>query len=99
VVFYHLIVWLLLPLKQMPRLAPRAKFVAQNVVLVGFLYCFMPATHWFPRLTLGWWTSQNVLWAYFHITVSFAVSGFNPRWVARWFAPRAFAPAVAGIST
>lgn len=94
VVFYHLLVWTVLPLRRLSSGAARAKFVAQVAVVTALFYCLMPAAGLVPALTLHWWLRQSQLWGYFHITTSFAIAGFNPAWVTRWFFP---APSLPGV--
>ncbi|HEU4733270.1 MAG TPA: hypothetical protein VFT22_35500 [Kofleriaceae bacterium] len=95
VVFYHLIVWIVLPLRQLPGATGKLRFLAQTVALSTVFYCLTPAVNVFPALDSRFWLRQSELWGYFHITMSFAASAFNPRWISRWFVPRPVAVATA----
>lgn len=94
VVFYHLVVWIILPLRQLPGVG-KVKFVGQTVAVSAVFYCLTPAVNLLPSLDDAFWLKQSELWAYVHITTSFATSAFNPRWMSRWFAPRSLAAATA----
>src|SRR5207253_2063628 len=54
-VFYHLFVWILLPLRQLRSTLARLRFLAETAVVSGLLFCFTPWLGWFPALTSGWW--------------------------------------------
>ncbi len=88
VVFYHLIVWILLPLRQLPGTAGKLKFLAQTAAACTVFFCLTPVVNLFPSLDSSFWVPQSQLWGYFHVTMSFAASSFNPRWISRWFVPR-----------
>lgn len=90
-IFYHLIVWMMVPLRQLASTAARLTFLAQTAVISALLFTLMPYLGWFRHLTLSFWIGQSEFWGYFHITTSFALSGFNPRWISRWFAQRPLA--------
>ncbi len=94
VVFYHLVVWILLPLKQLPSARGKLTFLAQTAALSIAFFCLTPSVHWFPSLTGGFWLQQSEFWAYIHITATFALSSLNPRCITRWFVPRTLVPAV-----
>lgn len=87
VVFYHLIVWILLPLRQLPGAAAKLRFLAQTFAACAAFFCLTPAVNLFPSLNSRFWATQSEVWGYFHVTMSFAASAFNPRWISRWFAP------------
>jgi hypothetical protein len=87
VVFYHLIVWILLPLRQLRGAAAKLKFLAQTAAACTVFFCLTPTVNLFPSLDSSFWVPQSQFWGYFHVTMSFAASAFNPRWISRWFVP------------
>lgn len=87
-VFYHLIVWMMVPLRQLRGAAARLGYLAQTAAVSLFFFALMPHLGWFRHLTLPWWVGQSEFWGFFHITTSFSLSRFNPGFITRWFQPR-----------
>lgn len=93
--FYHLFVWIYLPLYQLRDTKQRVKFVGQTAAVSAFFLVFTPLIGVFSALTYEFWVLQCFLWSYVHISSSFAFSGFNPKWIARLFTPRVAASSTA----
>ncbi len=89
VIFYHVIMWIFIPLTQTPRMNLRDIFrygFLTACITGGFLLLTPLGGNCFriPILKLN---TAVILWGYVHITSSLMLSSFNPQWILRWFSP------------
>ncbi len=86
-IFYHLIYWFLVPLKENWKagVVPISRYVALTGVITAAFYIFTPDVGLVPQFDFdGWWYYASVL-GYVHITSSFALARLNPVWIRMWF--------------
>jgi hypothetical protein len=86
-IFYHLIFWILYPLKGKVKLSNFAtkKYCLTILALTGGFFIFTPRAGFISGITLNDWFQQAMFWGYLHITFSFGFSKLNPAWIRRLF--------------
>ncbi len=87
VVFYHVCVWILLPLHDLGSrgLRPAMVFAGQSAGLAVILFLMTPYSRLIPQRGFAVWKYQSEVWGYIHILASLALSGYNPDWIRRLF--------------
>lgn len=89
IVFYHFVLWTLLPLPMMKRKGEGALQQYLMLTAAGLLLYFgiliVVAPNQFSDM-LAFMLSQFYLWSYIHITASMALSTAHPRWIVDLFA-------------
>lgn len=96
VVCYHVIFWAFYPLigfAGQRRVRPLLSYLALTGVTIGAFLAISPVGVYGWKVSPTLFYSQFILWSWLHITLAFATSSAHPRWITRWFAPRAPAPA------
>lgn len=91
VVFYHFVIWGMLPLAQQlkaGRFTSAATYVGLTAVTLVAFAAISPLGPLEVRVPFGTYTDQFIFWSYVHITLSFALSRAHPAWINHWFAPR-----------
>ncbi|MBI5630824.1 MAG: hypothetical protein HY921_08070 [Elusimicrobia bacterium] len=89
VVFYHLCVWIILPVLDLRAAGarPALLFLGQAAAATAAFFLAMPYAGLLTRWGLLEWRRQGELWAYAHIASSLALSRRNPGWIRRLFQP------------
>jgi hypothetical protein len=92
IVFYHFILWTLLPLPMMKQKGDGALQQYLMLTAAGLLLYFGVLIVFAPNqfsAVLVLMLSQFYLWSYIHITASMALSTAHPRWIVNLFARQA----------
>lgn len=88
IVFYHLILWILMPIASMHQKGDKAgiaKLLGTNLAIgIPFSTLYLRKDS-IPYLGQEFWTVQVYLWAYIHFTLSFGASRLNPEWISAFF--------------
>lgn len=89
-IFYHLLLWIVLPLNKYKAPGKRKKFLYENVYITLAFFLISPLFVYgfssFPYLddTYGYFDSfrsTGYFWGYIHISFSFILSDLNPPWI------------------
>jgi hypothetical protein len=91
--FYHLLVWLYLPLVQAGSRRGQLRYLVHVALATGPFFVLTPWVGYFGALDYPFWVLQSFMWAYVHISTSVVLSGYNPLWLTRLFLPRTAARA------
>jgi hypothetical protein len=93
---YHFFYWVFYPAFSLARRGAGGvgRYAVTTVVVTGLLYLFSPAGFVEPHFSKDLYRELFVFFSYVHITLSFALSDANPRFLTERFAlRRAAAPA------
>lgn len=87
VTLYHVVFWLFVAGRETWNVSPRVfgTYVWHTVAALAFFGLLTPQGL-VSDPTLNWVRNANLL-AYVHITLTFATSKLNPRFIAKWFFP------------
>lgn len=86
--FYHIGMWLMFPAYNLPR-DKSNRYLFYNVLLITLFFIFTPSAGSLQSVIepmgKSTWVYFSILFAYVHITSSFALSAMNPKFIRRWF--------------
>lgn len=87
-IFYHVMVWVFLPLHRIKELRGRVTFVLQTAIVTALILPLTPVVGLVPELSVQWWILAAAIGGYLHVSTSMAFSPFNPTWLVRFFSQR-----------
>ncbi len=91
IVFYHLLVWVILPLKKEGNnnKGKFSNYMVQTAVSAAGFLLITPMSGLFPAITYEHLSRVTTGIGYWHITLTFFISRYNPQFlVKRFFAPK-----------
>lgn len=93
IVFYHVVYWAMFPFVGMykqGKTAAAGHYLGMNVIFIASFVVGISAAASSQIVTFQMLHGQFLFWSFVHITLAFATSSAQPKWIRHWFEPRRF---------